>query len=402
MTNIVSKVMEKLTKNRTKSKVEMGMTEFQCGGVKFRGIGDNLLIVNSVVEEYRADNKDLYILFADLEKCFDQLWLKDCIKEMVEAGMPIAEAVYILKMNSKVRVVVETPIGKTEAFELKEIVRQGTVCAVDMCGVSTDKINRIKGWEPALTVSGIIIKHPVYVDDMIGLGTTEMIEEMEPKMKFLEETKKYVFNNEKGKTEIMEMKLSRGEKAQNEKPKVSVMKGEIGYTDTYKCLGDQYDTTGRNMSKINKKMEKANYIAAEVKRQGSYSRVGGADTSVRLLLLETVVKPTLLFNTETWVNVTNDELKAVDRGHYLVIRKIFEQKQSTPYYGILMEIGSWPYSFVIVYKRLMYFHRIIHSEERIIIRKIVINQMKGIPKGKPWYVQQWCERMVNQIGHGNK
>ena len=395
LTNIVSKVMEKLIKNRTKDQVEEGITPFQCGGVKRRGIGDNLLIVNTVIEEFRAENKDLYILFADLEKCFDQLWLRDCIKEAVQAGMPIAEAVYIFKMNCQVRVMIETPVGKTETFELTEIVRQGTVSAVDLCGVSTDKINKLRRWGPPLIVSGIEIKHPVYVDDMIGLGTAGMIEEMEPKMRFLEETKKYVFNNEKGKSEIMEIKLRRGKSIEN-KPKVTVSKGEIGYTETYKCLGDKYDKTGRNMSKIERKMEKASFIAAEVKRKGSYTMVGKADTDVRLLLLEQVVKPTLLFNTETWVNVTKEELRAVDKGHYQVLRKIFEQRQHTPYFGILMEIGCWPYSYVVVYKRLMYFHHLIHSEEKRITRQIVVNQMKDMGKGKPWYnqgVKEWLIKL---------
>ena len=95
----------------------------------------------------------------------------------------------------------------------------------------------------------------------------------------------------------MEIKLSRGKPTENSKPKVTVSKGEIGYTETYKCLGDKYDKTGRNMSKIERKMEKASFIAAEVKRKGSYTMVGKADTDVRLLLLEQVVKPTLLFNT---------------------------------------------------------------------------------------------------------
>ena len=52
--------------------------------------------------------------------------------------------------------------------------------------------------------------------------------------------------------------------------------------------------------------------------------VGDADTEVRLLLLGTVVKPILMFNSETWVNVTKEEMKAVDKGHYEAVRKIFE------------------------------------------------------------------------------
>ena len=63
LTNILSKVVEKLIKNRRKSTIESNMTPFQCGGVKLRGIGDNLLILNSVIEEFRAEKKDLYLLF---------------------------------------------------------------------------------------------------------------------------------------------------------------------------------------------------------------------------------------------------------------------------------------------------------------------------------------------------
>ena len=117
-----------------------------------RGIGDNLLLVNIIIEEYRNEDEPLYILFADLEKCFDQLWLKDCVREIVEAGMPAAEAAYIYKMNVKVNAVVETPVGITEPFELNEIVRQGTVSAVDLCGVSTDKINKLKSWKTPSSV----------------------------------------------------------------------------------------------------------------------------------------------------------------------------------------------------------------------------------------------------------
>ena len=286
-------------------------------------------------------------------------------------------------------------IGRTETFELEQIVRQGTVSAVDLCGVSTDKINKLKRWEPTLTVSGVEIKHPVYVDDMIGMGTGEMIEGIEPKMKFLEETKKFAFNNEQGKTEIMEMNLGQKNATEKQKPVIHVKKGVVGYTEKYKCLGDLYDRTGKNMSKIEKKMEKKKFIAAEVKRHGSYTNVGKADTSVRMLMMESLVKPTLLFNTETWINISDAEMKKINQGHYEVLRKVFEQKVSTPYYGILSETGYWPYSYVVIYKRLMYFHHLIHSDERRITRRMVINQINGAGKGETWYkgVEKWLTKL---------
>ena len=220
---------------------------------------------------------------------------------------------------------------------------------------------------------------------------------MEPKMKYLENTKKYTYNNDKGKSEIMRMELSKKKKGAKETaPVVTVKKGEIGYTDKYKYMGDQYDKTGRNIPKIEKKMEKRNFIIAEVRRMGNYKEVGAADTSVRMTLLEMVVKPTLLFNTETWVNVTNEEMKVINRNHYEVLKKVFEQGDHVPYYGILAETGYWPYSYVIIYKRLMFFHHLMHSDERRVARRIVRNQMnKEGEGGTNWYssVKEWLDKL---------
>ena len=118
-----------------------------------------------------------------------------------------------------------------------------------------------------------------------------------------------------------------------------------------------------------------------------------------MMLMESLVKQTLLYNTETWVNIKTAEMERVNRGHYLVLRKIFEQRESTPYYGILAETGYWPYSYVIIYKKIMYFHHLIHSNKRRIARRIVINQteMDKTERRNNRYngVEQWLKKMKN-------
>ena len=52
-------------------------------------------------------------------------------------------------------------------------------------------------------------------------------------------------------------------------------------------------------------MAKAKYMAHEERRMGNGESVGNADVSVRFLLLETIVKPSLLANVETWSNISN-------------------------------------------------------------------------------------------------
>ena len=56
-------------------------------------------------------------------------------------------------------------------------------------------------------------------------------------------------------------------KSKQERPEIAVKKRKIGYAERYKYMGDQYDRTGRNMCKIEKKMEKSKFIAGEIRRR---------------------------------------------------------------------------------------------------------------------------------------
>ena len=398
LTNIISKIIEKLLRNRSKEIIQNNISPYQCGGAKNRGITDNLLIMNTIIEEFKEKKQNLYILFADLEKCFDKLWLKDCIYEIVSAGMPEEEAWYIYQMNKDIKVVVETPVGQTEEFELEEVVRQGTVMGPNLCCVSTDRINSM-GTTSNVEISRVHVKHPAFVDDVNTMGKSKVIEETGGKMNVLEKTKKFTYNNDKGKSEILKMIFNKKENEKESNPTITVKKGEIGYTERYQYLGDMYDESGTNMSKIKKKMEKADFMAYEVKKGGDYKEVGKADTDVRLLLLEQIVKPSLLYNTETWINITEREEIEINRTQYNIIKKVFEQKESTPYYGILSETGIWPYSYVIRYKKLMLYHRIMHSDKERIIRKIIVNEREDLKTGtitrKSWYkeIEEWIQQM---------
>ena len=68
-----------------------------------------------------------------------------------------------------------------------------------MCGVSTGKIKKIED-KTGLEVSGVEISYPVFVDGMLGMGASEMIKAVEPKIHFLEETERFIFNNDGGMT----------------------------------------------------------------------------------------------------------------------------------------------------------------------------------------------------------
>ena len=82
LTNIISKLFEKVLANRNRERIEQSISPNQCGGIKNRGTVDHLFTMRAIIDYYRVLNKDLYLFFGDLEKCFDKLWLKDCMIEL--------------------------------------------------------------------------------------------------------------------------------------------------------------------------------------------------------------------------------------------------------------------------------------------------------------------------------
>ena len=54
----------------------------QTAGRRKRSTVENLIILSSVIKNQRQNINKTYLFFADAKKCFDKLWLKDCLMEM--------------------------------------------------------------------------------------------------------------------------------------------------------------------------------------------------------------------------------------------------------------------------------------------------------------------------------
>ena len=57
---------------------------------------------------------------ADTVKCFDKLWLKNCLIVMEEIGYNRND----IKMNKKAEILIDTTVGQSENISIEEIVKQ--------------------------------------------------------------------------------------------------------------------------------------------------------------------------------------------------------------------------------------------------------------------------------------
>ena len=125
ITNIISKIFERTVLNKVSKNIDQD--PFQNGGQKGRSSMDNWFLLMAIMEKNKRCNKDTYVIMADAEKCFDKLWLEDCLVDLRESGVREKEIIMIYNLNRKSRIEITTPFGKTEEIEVCDIVKQGTI-----------------------------------------------------------------------------------------------------------------------------------------------------------------------------------------------------------------------------------------------------------------------------------
>ena len=366
LTNIISKVFEKVLDNITRDEVQI--SEYQCGGQRGRGTIDNHIMLNAVVDNNSRIGKKTYMYFADAYKCFDRLWLKDCLVELWKAGMREREVNLIYEMNKKANIIIKTPVGNSKEITVNEIVRQGTIFGPKLCCIATQKIN--KGIEPITTVltPELAIGAPVYVDDILGVGGKETIERTIRNTRWLEEQKKFKFNRNKSKY----MVINTG-KGKEQEIHERVKDGQIEEVHEYKYLG-MWITKDNKMDKlITENKSRMLFMMKDIKDMGSESKVGKRDSEIQRLLYETTVLPMMLYNIEV-VNIKTEEMEELEKIQKTAITKMYELPKSTPYWGIIIETGIWPIKYKIAYKQMMLYRNILMSSDDRIAKQIVNQQ----------------------------
>ena len=74
--------------------------------------------------------------------------------------------------------------------------------------------------------------------------------------------------------------------------------------------------------------------------------------SAMFLLYRSVFLPRLIFNCETWSNLTNQEVELLQKVQLKYLRNMTEVANSTPVAGTFLELGILPINFEIDLRKL--------------------------------------------------
>ena len=82
----------------------------ETAGRKQRSVVDNLIILNSIIENQRQYKNKTYLFLKDAKKCFSKLWLKDCLIETYNLGYSSGMIRSLHEINKTSNTAVDTPV----------------------------------------------------------------------------------------------------------------------------------------------------------------------------------------------------------------------------------------------------------------------------------------------------
>ena len=381
ITNNVSKIYDEVKMTRNSDKLDKGISKFQCGGTKERQIADHTMTLDAVIGYNKSIGCETYILFADAYKCFDKLNLKDCICDISEIIGP-TEAYELYNMNKKGTATIKTPVGEIRNVVANNIVRQGTVPGPKLCAVNTDKINKIGTKCYTFIGPRVQVEMLIFMDDIHHATTkVENVIRAANNLQQFENTKGFTFSVDGTKTAILIIGKKKNKEYEID---AHVKKGKIPITDNYKYLGKWYNEQGNNKLAIAKKNSKIGYYIQKVKQYGNEYKIGKFAITARIRIYKRIVVSTVYHNVEAWSNITKTDMEELENMQKRIVCGMCEMRRSTPYVGLLAELGIWPVEQLIQYKQVRLLHNIITSKDGRLIKEIIEDQIEHPWEGC-WY-----------------
>ena len=114
--------------------IDENMSFSNVGGRKQRNIRDHLFVLYAAINDViNGTGSSFDIQGYDVNKCFDEMWFEETMNDLWDVKIQDDKFSLISKLDEKCRIVVKTPCGTTEMFELARIVLQGSVFGPIKC-----------------------------------------------------------------------------------------------------------------------------------------------------------------------------------------------------------------------------------------------------------------------------
>ena len=377
---ILKKMIEKLIYNDNYAAIDSLMSDSNIGARKKRNIRDHLFIIYAVINSVvKGSEQCIDIQIFDIEKCFDALWLEECLNDLYDT-LPSTnhndQLSLLYKLNETNLVAIKTPCGITERIDLPFIVQQGGTWGPLLCANTIDKIGRECGNDNVYLYKQKTSVLPLgFIDDLniitkCGQETVGMNIYITTKI----ELKKLRFHTPKddsGKSKCQKMHVGK----KNVKcPNLKVHGHNVPEVSEITYLGDIISADGKNTKNVKNRINKGMGLLNQIFNIIKTVSFGTRTIEMALLLRNSIFINGILTNAETWYNLNKTEVEDMDKLDKLFFLKLLEVPRTTPVVAFYLELGVLPLSTIIKQRRILYLHHILTRPKSGMLYRVFITQ----------------------------
>ena len=150
-----------------------------------------------------------------------------------------------------------------------------------------------------------------------------------------------------------------------------------------RCLEDQFNSKGDYVDLCKERVGRAKGSTFELIALCREVKFGTRQIENMLILYQSVFLPRIIYNCESWSNMTDKDYQALQSAQLLYLRNVMEVPCGTPIAALYLELGILPIQFEIE-KRQLLFLRLIPNNDFHYPLQLVYNEQLKYEFEKNW------------------
>ena len=140
-------------------------------------------------------------------------------------------------------------------------------------------------------------------------------------------------------------------------------------------LGDWISSDGSNKENISRRISKCQGIIRDILHILNGTCFGEFYFETMITLRKTMFVSVLTNNCETWYNLKTKDLQNLESVDAQLIRQGLMTSSKTSICLMMLDLGLLPIRYILIIKRLMYFHHLITLTDNSLATQVLLKQM---------------------------
>ena len=323
---------------------------------------------------------------------FDSECLFQCMNDVYEAGVDDDYFSLLYEANRENLVAVNTPHGLSKREQIDEIVMQGDVLAPLISSLQVDTIGKeclIENKHLYLYKDSVPIPPLGLVDDLLtisscGFKTTQMNQYLNSKTA----EKRLQF----GTSKCIKLHVGRScndalcgdtyvdgwnvDVVTDAETGICTQSESFGGSEKMKVkqeqtyLGDVISADGKHTKNVIARKNKGLGVITQITQILDTVLFGKYFFEVAMVLRSSLLLSSLLLNSEAWVNLSEKDIRGLERTDEILLSKILDSEANTSNTLKYLELGIYPIRFEIMKRKIIFLQYILQQEKDSMLFKV--------------------------------